>query len=174
MRRRLPGRMLGALTATLLLAGSAAFLLWAREPPPPIHEVPPPSPPPWNDRPADDAAPSPLEAQWGIRLLGVRRVAAGYGLDLRFRVVDPGRAAPLLQRKVTRRPQLLVEKSGAVLEVPWSEKVGTMRQSVRTANQVKAGRHYFVLFANPGRHVEPGDQVTVVIGAFRAEHVPVL
>ncbi|RIK99974.1 MAG: hypothetical protein DCC71_19550 [Proteobacteria bacterium] len=130
------------------------------------------APPPWSDGPAGER--SALEAEFGIRLLGIRRVAAGYALDLRFRVVDPERAAPVLQRKHTPDPHLVVEKSGAELRVPRTEKVGTLRQSVRTPEQIKPGRHYFVLFANPGRHVEPGDAVTVVIGAFRLEHVTVL
>jgi hypothetical protein len=172
MSRRRTALALGALAAAALLAGGAPWLLPAPQRAPEAAQPSPP--PPWSERAAPEAQASPLEAQWGIRLLGVRRVAAGYALDLRFRVDDPGRAAPLLERRATRRPQLLVEKSGALLEVPWSEKVGTLRQSVRTADQVAAGRHYFVLFANPGRHVEPGDRVTVVIGAFRAEHVPVL
>jgi hypothetical protein len=30
-------------------------------------------------------------------------------------------------------------------------------------------RTYFALFANPGRQIEAGDKVTVVIGDFRAE-----
>jgi len=116
---------------------------------------------------------SELEENWGIRLIGIRPSAAGYVLDFRYEVLDPERATPILQRKYSRNPHLIVEKSGAVLRVPFSPKVGSMRQSVRTANQIKPGKRYFMLFANPGKHVESGDQVTIVIGEFRAEHVVV-
>lgn len=114
-----------------------------------------------------------LEKEWGIKIIGIRQTAAGYGLDFRYLVLDPEKATPLLQRKYTRNPYLIVEKSGAKLGVPWSEKTGSLRQSVRTANQIKANKRYFVLFANPSRHVDPGDDVTVVIGEFRAEHITV-
>jgi hypothetical protein len=116
---------------------------------------------------------SQLEDEWGIRLLGIRPSAAGYVLDLRYEVLDPEKATPILQRKYSRNPHVIVEKSGAVLRVPFSAKVGSLRQSVRTANQIKPGKRYFVVFANPGKHVESGDQVTIVIGKFRAEHVVV-
>lgn len=116
---------------------------------------------------------SELEEEWGIRLLGIRPSAAGYVLDFRYQVLDPEKATPILQRKYSRNPHVIVEKSGAILRVPFSPKVGSMRQSVRTANQIKPGKRYFMLFANPGKHVESGDQVTLVIGEFRAEHVVV-
>jgi len=122
---------------------------------------------------ASDSARAELEKQWGIKLLGIRRTAAGYGLDFRYEVVDAEKATPILQRKFSRDTHLVVEKSGARLGVPFSEKVGSMRTSVRTANQIKEGRRYFVLFANPARHVEAGDKVTVVIGKFRVEHLVV-
>ena len=112
-----------------------------------------------------------LMDQWGIELLGVRWSAAGYMLDFRYRVVDPEKAAPILLRSV--QPYIVVEKSGVKLAVPFSEKVGSLRQSVRTANQVKKNRIYFSMFANPGRHVKVGDKVTVVIGEFNVKHLAV-
>jgi hypothetical protein len=116
---------------------------------------------------------SKLEREWGVKLLGIRPTAAGYALDLRYEVLDPEKATPILQRKYSRNPHVVVEKSGAVLRVPFSAKVGSLRQSVRTANQIKPGKRYFMVFANPGKHVQSGDQVTIVIGKFRAEHVVV-
>jgi hypothetical protein len=114
-----------------------------------------------------------IEERWGIRPLGVRMTAAGYALDFRYRVLDAEKAAPVLVRKYSRDPKLIVERSGAVLHVPFSEKVGTMRQSVRSENMVKEDKNYFVLFANPGRYVKPGDLVTIQIGEYRQEHVAV-
>jgi hypothetical protein len=112
-----------------------------------------------------------LEKEWGIKLVGLRQTAAGYMLDLRFRVLDSVKAAHLLGPHITR--QVIVEKSGAVLKVPSTEKLGSLRSAVRTPNMVKQDRIYVALFANPGRHVKPGDRVTLVLGDFRAAHLAV-
>lgn len=114
---------------------------------------------------------TPLEKEWGIKLYGIRWTSSGYMLHLRFRVLDPEKAFPLLRRHVDR--YVIVEKSGAVLQVPFTAKLGSLRASVRTANMVKESRTYGSLFANPGRHVKPGDKVTLVIGNFMAEHLTV-
>lgn len=105
---------------------------------------------------------------WGIEVLGVRRTSAGYMLDFRYRVTEPDKARLLLDRKV--KPYVIVEGSGAELQVPVSPKIGPLRQS---SSKVFADRNYFMLFGNPGRRVKAGDKVTVVVGDFRAEHVVV-
>jgi hypothetical protein len=114
---------------------------------------------------------TPLEREWGVKLYGINWTAAGYMLHLRFRVLDPEKAYQLLNRHKKR--YVIVEKSGAVLNVPFYAKVGKMRGSVRTPNMVKKGRNYEALFANPGRHVSRGDKVTLVIGSFMAEDLTV-
>lgn len=114
---------------------------------------------------------SALEKKWGIQIIGLRTSAAGYMLDWRFRVLDPEKAFPLLMRHVDR--YLVVEKSGAVLRVPFTDKLGSMRATVRTANMIKKFKIYAGLFANPGQHVQPGDKVSVVIGNFMADNVVV-
>jgi hypothetical protein len=112
-----------------------------------------------------------LEQQWGIQFMGLRSTAGGYMLDLRFRVVDADKAFPLLRRHVKR--YVVVEKSGAVLRIPFTAKLGSMRATVRTSNMVKTNGIYASLFANPGHHVKPGDKVSVVIGNFLADNVTV-
>ena len=114
---------------------------------------------------------SELEKKWGIQMMGLRTSAAGYMLDWRFRVLDPEKAFPLLRRHINR--YLVVEKSGAVLRVPFTAKLGSMRATVRTANMVKQYKIYAGLFANPGQHVKPGDVVSLVIGNFIASNVVV-
>lgn len=116
---------------------------------------------------------TPLEREWGIRLLGVRTTAAGYALDFRYEVMDPQKAAPLLQRQYNANPYLVVERSGARLGVPFTDKAGSLRSSVSSAGQIRQGRNYVALFANPGKHVKPGDKVTVVFADFKAEHLTV-
>lgn len=116
---------------------------------------------------------TPLERKWGIKLLGLRMTAAGYALDFRYKVLDPKKAAPLLNRSFNLTPFVLVEKSGAKLGVPFTEKAGSLRSSVTTSSQIKKGRNYSALFANPGHHVSAGDEVTIVIGDFMAQHIAV-
>lgn len=114
---------------------------------------------------------SPLEAEWGIKLLGVRLTAGGYALDFRYKVLDPKKAAPLVQRRFSPVPYVIVERTGAKLGVPFTQKAGSLRSSVTTPEQIRRGRNYAALFANPGRHARVGDRVTVAFGGFRAEHL---
>lgn len=116
----------------------------------------------------DVGALSPMEAKWGIRIVAIRRSAAGYMLDLRYQVLDPDKAADFVDRGI--KPELLVEKSGARLQVPVTGKIGPLRQS---ALRAKAGKIYFMFFANPARHVQAGDTVTLSLGEFELRHLRV-
>ena len=116
---------------------------------------------------------TPLEREWGIKLQGVRLTANGYALDFRYMVLDPAKAAPIVHRRFSPTPYMVVERSGAKLGVPFTDKAGSLRSSVTTADQIKRGRNYAALFANPSRHVKPDDKVTIVFGQFRAENVVV-
>lgn len=108
------------------------------------------------------------QEEWGVKLVSLRPTASGYMLDLRYRVVDPKKATPIMDRNL--RPYLIVEDDGRRLSVPVTNKLGAMRQTTKFP---RPNRSYFMLFANPGRHVKSGDRVTVVIGDFKAEHVVV-
>jgi hypothetical protein len=116
---------------------------------------------------------TPLEREWGIKLLSLRVTAAGYVLDFRYKVLDPKKAAPIVQRQFSPTPYVVVERSGAKLGVPFTDKAGSLRSSVETPEQIKRGRNYTALFANPGQYVKPGEKVTIVFGGFKAEHVTV-
>jgi TPR repeat protein len=105
----------------------------------------------------------------GIEVKGLRLSAAGYMLDFRYRVLDPVKAAPLLERKI--QPYLLDEASGARLAVPDAPKVGQLRATSR--NKVIAGRTYYMLFANPGRYLRAGSKVTLVAGDARISSLTV-
>jgi hypothetical protein len=109
-----------------------------------------------------------MRKEWGVEVIGIRQSAAGYMLDFRYRVLDAKKATPLLDRRI--KPELVVAKSGATLKVPVPPKIGALRQS---AKHVKDNRNYFILFSNPGRHVLPGDKVSIVIGEFKAENLTV-
>lgn len=116
---------------------------------------------------------TPLEREWGIKLLGINRTAAGFILKFKYKVLDPEKAKGMVMRKHSPNPYVIVEKSGAQLRVPFSAKIGSLRASVKTAGQIHKGSNYFALFANPGRHVDVGDKVTLVIGDFKLEHFSV-
>lgn len=105
-----------------------------------------------------------LAERWGVKVEAMRLSAAGYMLDFRFRVLDPGKAAPLFDKAALS--YLLDEATGARMGVPSPPKIGAMRSSGKS---IQVGRTYFVLFGNPGCYVKPGHKVTVVIGDFRAE-----
>lgn len=103
----------------------------------------------------------------GIRVESLRLTAANYMLDLRFRVTDPERAAPFFSRKTELQ---LVDQAGARLAVPNTPKLGKLRQ---VARKDMPDRSYFVLFANPGRYLKAGSQVTLVAGDTRIAQLTV-
>jgi hypothetical protein len=109
-----------------------------------------------------------VEEHWGVEIQGVRLTSADYMLDFRYRVVDVDKAAPILDRHI--KPHVIVERSGYKLQVPISSKLGPLRQ---TQTHPEEGRNYYAFFANPARHVKQGDLVTVVVGDFSVEHLPV-
>lgn len=122
------------------------------------------------EAPGNNARSSDGESNLGIRMEGLRLSAAGYMLDFRYRVTDPAKAAPLLDRKI--RPYLLDEASGAQLAVPDTAKLGQLRTTGR--NKVVHGdRDYFILFANPGRFVQVGNKMTLVMGDLRIGNITV-
>lgn len=106
----------------------------------------------------------------GIKFGSVHLSAAGNMLDLRYRVFDPLKAAPLFDRKV--RPYLLDESSGAAFGVPDSPKLGQLR-STRRNNDAVTDRDYHILFANPGHLLQSGQKVSLVIGDIRVENLMV-
>lgn len=116
----------------------------------------------------DDATLSALEQQWGVRPISIQLTATDYMLDFRYKVVDAQKAAAIINRKT--RPYLIVEKTGVRLNVPASYKIGPLRQSAQFA---QPNRNYFMLFANPGRHVKAGDSVSVVAGNFKLANMRV-
>jgi len=110
-----------------------------------------------------------LADQYGIEVMSLRLSSAGYMADFRYRILDPAKAAPLMDKSV--KPYLLDPASGAKFTVPTYAKVGALRAV--TAAPL-ANRTYFILFSNAGRYLEPGSTVTVVIGDIKLENIKVL
>jgi len=105
--------------------------------------------------------------RYGVDQLQVRAVSSGASLEFRYRVLDSFKAAVLNDKRAM--PYLVDQKSGTRLTVPTMEKIGALRQ---VANP-EPGREYWMIFANPGKLVKPGQRVDVVIGAFRANSLTV-
>jgi hypothetical protein len=104
-----------------------------------------------------------FERNWGVDIVGVRRVSSGFMLRFDYRVVDPDRAVALVDREV--RPYVIDEATNTALAVPAMENVGELRQIA----PLEPNRKYFILFGNPGGLVKRGGRVTLVLGNFRAE-----
>ena len=106
-----------------------------------------------------------IEEQWGVQIVGARLTANGYMIDFRYKVIDPKKAAPILDRK--NQPHLIDQASQKSVKVQNMPKIGRLRQNTKTP---VAGKIYFMLFPNPG-FIKAQSKVTVVVGDFRAENI---
>lgn len=104
-----------------------------------------------------------LELKFGIQVSALQLSGKGTLIDLRYRVLDPQKAAALGGAR--SKPVLIDQASGAKLHVPSMPKVGQLRS--RPENLQK-GKIYTALFSNPQRLVSRGSKVTVVFGEMRA------
>jgi len=100
---------------------------------------------------------------WGIDNITLKATASGAVIRFSYLVEDANKAKVLNDKK--EEPYLLVQKNGARLEVPATEKVGKLRQNATPEN----GREYWMVFQNSGHTVQPGDRVNIVIGPFHAD-----
>jgi hypothetical protein len=105
------------------------------------------------------AAP-PAAVDSGVDIRGLHLSAHGTILDLRYRVRDKDKAAPLLDSK--KKVYLIDLARHARLGVPESPVIGGMRQTSRN-HVVYTDRDYFILFVNPGRAVRAGDRVQLAV-----------
>lgn len=122
------------------------------------------------------------EEDWGIKVIGVSLTADGGMVDVRYQVTDPEKAAAALGGSVDHShgsvsveslqnaPLLVDEETGyAVLEANLHQMGGVKRE--RQSPEV--GKTYFILFANTGGLVEPGDEVSLAAADLRLEHLTV-
>ena len=122
---------------------------------------------PEKDTSAPIAKPDPLVEKWGIEITSLRMTAHNHMVDFRFRVLDAKKADSLFERQT--KPYLVDQKTGKVLAVPNTAKVGPLRNS----NKPKEGRIYWMFFGNHTGLVQAGNKVTVVIGEFKVENLVV-
>ena len=110
--------------------------------------------------------PKAADATPPIAIDSIRLTAANHYLDLRYRVLDAERAQESLGPGV--QPRLIDERTGVVMAVPMTAKLGSLRQ---TQAVQEPGRQYFVMFINGG--VGPGSRVTAELGELKFEHLVV-
>lgn len=121
-----------------------------------------------TDRESLVHASSALRDKWGIEIVSLRLTAEGHILDLRYRVLDPVKAFPVLDSKV--KPILIHEESGRDLSVYTAPRIGGLRQKTK---RPEAGRVYFILFSNPGMLLKEGSNVTFQLDDVKIPHIPV-
>jgi hypothetical protein len=103
-----------------------------------------------------------LAAEYGIKVNLLALVAAGGLVELRYQVVDPDKADPLLHDD-DLQPALVVEDSGATLVLTSAKH--------HHSTETELGGTYFILFANAHNAIHGGDKVTLVLRDVRLEHL---
>lgn len=157
-----------ALSSTASRRGTAApaptvNTVRAAPPAPAIRPAPAVSP---------DAAPSTaavvpkagLADALGLEVVSVRLTAAGRALDVRYRVLDPTKAASLDSRE--NMAYLVDEISGTQIGTP-------QPPPPLEVHKPADGRVYGVMFANTGGALRAGSKVTLVVGQAHAKDLTV-
>jgi hypothetical protein len=104
-----------------------------------------------------------MEERFGVRITGLHVVARGGLIDLRYRVVDAGKAK-IFGHYTETSPMIIAEESGLPVEVTI---MGLHNHRVET------GRIYYILYRNTADALEPGALATIQIDDLTLEHVPV-
>jgi hypothetical protein len=104
-----------------------------------------------------------IEERFGVRFTGLHLVARHGLVDLRYRVLDAGKAKNFGHYTETS-PLIIAEGSGKTVEVTI---MGLHNHRVET------GRGYYILYRNTADALDPGSLVTIQLGDLRLEHVVV-
>ncbi len=95
-----------------------------------------------------------MEDEFGVRFTGISVVARGGLVDLRYRVIDAGKAKTFGHYTETS-PLLIAQDSGKPVEVTI---MGLHN------HRVEAGRIYYILYRNTGNVIVTGRPVTIQVG----------
>jgi hypothetical protein len=104
-----------------------------------------------------------IEERFGVRFTGLHLVGRNGLVDLRYRVLDAGKAKNFGHYTETS-PLIIDEESGGLVEVTI---MGLHNHRVET------GRGYYILYRNTANVLQPGRRVTIQLGDERLEHVMV-
>ena len=100
---------------------------------------------------------------WGVDKLRANYTSSGNLIKFSYRVLQPKLAKTLGDHE--NAPELIGIRSNAVLHIPTMEKIGQLRQM----SAAESNKDYWMVFSNKGNLVRPGDEVSVIIGNFRAD-----
>ncbi|HEV7665592.1 MAG TPA: hypothetical protein VGQ62_18820 [Chloroflexota bacterium] len=101
-----------------------------------------------------------IEERWGVRFTQIGVTADGGLVDVRYQVLDADKAQVLTSDE-EHLPVLLDEGSGKVIN----------SAALMPNHNLQAGRTYFVLYRNTDGAITPGNQVSIVLGGQRLEHL---
>jgi hypothetical protein len=99
----------------------------------------------------------------GVKITQVAVTGDGGLVDLRFEIVDPGRASAV--HDPATPPAVVDEESGLVVHELFMNHSHT--------GPYKAGVTYYLVFNNPGNWIRHGSKVSVMLGNAQVEHVRV-
>jgi len=151
-------RLIGVTAGVVLAVGAAVTVYaWPRGAP---ATAPPPVPVAWQRTATNRDG---LVAADGIRLIRVSVSGDGGLLDLRYQVVDPGKAAAVHDEATP--PAIVDEKTGLVLH--------SLLMGHAHEGELKAAVSYYLIFENTGGWIQRGSAVTVLLGDVQVEHVVV-
>jgi hypothetical protein len=106
-------------------------------------------------------ASSAVETAWGVRMTSVNVGADGGLVDLRFVVLDPSKATALMAGQRDVVPRLAVDDKG----------LKTFYPSMTVHRQMTAGRTYVMLYRTTGGTIRSGQEMTILVGNLRIDHV---
>lgn len=117
-----------------------------------------------SETPADRIPPATLADKLGLEVASIRLSAAGRALDVRYRVLDQGKALSLDTRE--NMAYLVDQATGA--------RVGPAQPPPPLElHKPTNGRIYYVMFPNVGGVLESGSKVTLVVGQAHARDLTV-
>lgn len=102
-----------------------------------------------------------IEEKFGVRFTFVAVTASGGMVELRYRVLDEGKAANFGHYTETA-PMIIAEDTGKIVDVTI---MGLHN------HRVEPGRTYYVLYRNTNNAVESHRPVTIAVGDLRLENV---
>jgi len=102
-----------------------------------------------------------IEEKFGVRFTFAAVTAGGGMVELRYRVLDEGKAANFGHYTETA-PMLIAEDTGEMVDVTI---MGLHN------HRVEPGRQYYVLYRNTNGAIESGRPVTIALGDLKLEHV---
>ncbi len=102
-----------------------------------------------------------MEEKFGVRFSFLAVTADGGMVELRYRVIDEGKAANFGHYTETA-PMVISEDTGKIVDVTI---MGLHN------HRVEPGRTYYVLYRNTASAIQSGRPVTIAVGDLKIEHV---